>query len=206
MNIAFNETNEIPDADRSVRLIDRLPREVTNRVTGDRMRIIHSAADGRESVKIEFTLPPHAKGAPLHYHLGFDESFEVLDGRLEMAVGASNATRIVAPGEIVTVSKGTLHSFANPHAAPVVFVSEAAPAAEFEKFVRGMYGLANDGRTNSDGMPNNFLQLALILDFADLYFPVVPASIQRIVRKTLAGFARTVGADREVLKYSENNR
>lgn len=185
----------------SAEALDSLPREITNAMTGDRLKLLHTPADGFDSVRIQFTLPPHAAGAPLHYHANFVESFEVIEGRLEMSVNSERERQTLAPGSRIDVPKGILHSFRNPHPVPVTFVTEVRPAVEFEKFVRAMYGLANDGKTNREGMPTNFLHLALTLDFADLYFPVAPASLQRIVRKTLAAFARIAGADKELAKY-----
>lgn len=176
-----------------------LPREIVNKVTGDKLKILHAPADGFDSVKIEFTLPPRAAGAPLHYHLKFTEIFTVLNGRMEMKAGADK--RILTPGEQIEVKPGTLHGFSNPHDEPLVFTSESLPAEEFEKFIRTMFGLANDGKTNQKGMPLNGLHLALALDFADLYFPFVPAWLQRTVRKTLRSVAQAVGAENELKKY-----
>jgi mannose-6-phosphate isomerase-like protein (cupin superfamily) len=203
MNTLSTNFLNLPTAAESANTIDALPREITNSITGDKFKIIHSIADGFDSVKIQFTLPPKAKGAPLHYHLNFVETFEVTSGNLEMSFGDAKSKRIVSPGELVTVKQGTLHSFNNPHHEPVTFVSEAPPAAEFEKFIRSMYGLANDGKTNKDGMPTNFLHLALILDYADLNFPNVPRSLQNLVRKTLTGFARKMGTETNLKTYFE---
>lgn len=191
----------LPTESESANLIDALPREVTNSVTGDKMSVIHSAADGFDSVKIKYTLPPNAKGAPLHYHLNFVETFEVVGGKLEMLVGGTKSKRTVSPGEYVSIPRGILHSFSNPNSEPAEFCTEVAPAEEFEKFIRSMYGLANDGATNADGMPKNLLHLALILDYADLHFPFVPGVLQIAVRKTLTAFARFVGAEKALLKY-----
>ncbi len=203
MNTLSTNFLDLPTAAGSANIIDSLPREITNSVTGDRLKIIHSVADGHDSVKIQFTLPPKAIGAPLHYHLNFVETFEVTSGKLEMCVGDAKSKQIVESGELVTVEKGTLHSFNNPHIEPVTFVSEAQPAAEFEKFIRSMYGLANAGKTNKDGMPTNFLHLALILDYADLNFPQVPRVLQTFVRKILAHFARKIGAENGLKTYYE---
>lgn len=201
MNAILTNNVDLPTANESANAIDALPRTITNSLTGDKMQIIHSVADGFDSVKIRFTLPPKAVGAPLHYHLNFVETFEVTSGKLEMSVGNAKAKRILTAGEIVSIPKNTLHSFNNPHQESVTFITEALPAVEFEKFIRAMYGLANDGKTNKDGMPKNFLHLALILDFADLYFPLVPGSLQTLVKKTLANFARKMGAENDLQKY-----
>jgi quercetin dioxygenase-like cupin family protein len=174
-----------------------LPREIFNKVTGDKLKIIPSTERG--SLSVEFTLPPNAKGAPPHYHLNFTETFEVLRGRFEMNIGKTK--QILAPGDFVEIKPGTLHGFNNPFSESVTFVSVALPAAEFEKFIRTMFGLANDGKTNQDGMPTNFLHLFLALDFADLYFPFVPACLQRAVRKALRSVAKITGAENELKKY-----
>lgn len=207
MNTAITNNSALilPTMNESANAMDNLPREVFNKVTGDRMKILHSVANGFDSIKIEFTLPPKAIGAPLHYHLNFSETFEVLSGRLEMRVGSAKAQQTLQKGDFIEVKPGTLHSFSNPHNESVVFVSEALPAAEFEKFIRSMFGLANDGKTNKDGMPTNFLHLATVLDFADLYFPLVPAWMQKTVRKTLRNFAEMTGAETELEKYFQAN-
>lgn len=199
MNAITNYQSFSESADVGANAFSELPREITNKVTGDRMKLIHSPADGFDSVKIEFTLPPNAPGAPLHYHLNFVEKFAVTDGRLEMRIGSES--RIVAPDEAITVPIGIPHSFKNSQPDSVTFTTEVAPAAEFEKFIRAMYGLANDGETSGAGMPTNFFHLALILDYADLYFPVMPSSLQTLMRRTLARFARIVGAEKPLLKY-----
>lgn len=201
MNAIINYQPFSKFADVAANALDELPREVANRITGDKLRIVHSVADNFDSLKIEFTLPPHAAGAPLHYHLGFVEKFAVTDGKLEMRIGSKD--RIVAPGETVAIPIGVLHGFSNPHSETVTFTTEIAPAVEFEKFIRSMYGLANDGKTNKDGMPKNLLHLALILDYADLYFPYLPATLQTLTRKLLTGLARKIGAENDLRKYHE---
>lgn len=146
MNTPINYQSFSKSANFAEKTFDEPPCDVTNKVTGDRMKLIHSPDSGFDSVKIEFTLPPQAKGAPLHYHLSFVETFAVIGGTLEMRVGSEN--RIVESGEAVTVPIRVPHSFNNPAADWVTFTTEIAPAGEFEKFIRAMYGLANDGKTN----------------------------------------------------------
>lgn len=201
MDAIINRELFLPTALDSANAIDRLPREIINKITGDKMTIIHTIADGFGSVKIRFTLPPKAVGAPLHFHLNFIETFEVTGGKLEMLIGGANSKRTVSPGEYVSIPQGILHSFNNPHNEPAEFITEVKSTAEFEKFIRSIYGLANDGATNGDGMPKNMLHLALILDYADFYFPYIPSVLQLAVRKTLTNFARVFGAEKTLLKY-----
>lgn len=182
-----------------------LPNEILNKITGDKLKVLPSNSDNINSIKLEFTLPPQAAGAPLHYHLNFAETFEVVSGRLEMKIGSGKNVQILEKGDFAEIKPGLLHSFSNPHQIPVTFVTEALPAAEFEKFIRSMFGLANDGKTNAAGMPVNLLHLALALDYADLYFPVIPAWMQKVTRKTLRRLAEITGAEHELKKYFQTN-
>lgn len=182
-------------------MFNALPIEIYNPANRNRMRVVHSPATGARGVKFEFTLPPHDAGTPPHYHLKFDETFEVLDGELEMMTERLSNRQIVTPGTVISIPRGVLHNFRNASDKPVTFVSEALPAAEFERFIRIMFGLGADGKTHSSGMPKNFLEFAVALDFADLYLPFVPAWLQCSVRAGLRRIARASGAERRLEKY-----
>jgi hypothetical protein len=54
------------------------------------------------------------------------------------------------------------------------------PALSFETFLQTMFGLASEGKTNQNGMPNPF-RLAVIMDehFDLVRLPFPPAWVQR---------------------------
>ncbi len=55
--------------------------QIVNTLTGDRMTILCSTSDTNgEYLKVQFDLPPGAKGSPLHYHVSMHETFEVITG------------------------------------------------------------------------------------------------------------------------------
>ena len=85
---------------------------------------------------------------------------------------------------------------------PAVFESEVAPGADFERFLRGMYGLAADSKTDGRGIPRNPLQFALLLRAADLVFPGVPVPLQRAVCRALCALASLTGAHRDLDSYA----
>ncbi len=170
------------------------PEIIVNPVTGDRMTILHPS-------KIRFDLPPGAKGSPLHYHTEMDETFTVLKGCLEMEVGQKGNRRSLQPGESLHVPAGMHHSFCNASNDWVAFTTENRPAEGFERFIRGMYGLAIDGKVNSEGMPTNLLQFAVLLKLSDTFPVGIPAILFSSIINALVWLAQMFKVDGSLLKY-----
>lgn len=174
---------------------------ITNPVTGDRMTILCSARNHcREYFRTQFDLPAGSHGTPLHYHRGIAETFEVLEGELEMELGAKGNIKVLRPGEVVYIPPRMPHSFRNSSNNWVTYVTEVKPGAEFEQFIRGMFGLAIDGKVNGQGMPTNLLQFALLIEKADLVLVNQPAFVEPMV-KGLAQIARFMGVEKSLVKY-----
>jgi quercetin dioxygenase-like cupin family protein len=174
-------------------------RQIENPVTGDRMVLLRTASSSDGAcVEIQFDLPPGAAGSPLHYHRTLGETFEVSSGSLEMIVGRGAAPRTVRAGEVVVVPARTPHAFRNASADWVTFTSVITPAGQFERFLRAMYGLAQDGLVGKTGMPRSPLHAALAVEYGDLAFPGVPDLVQRALVGSLAGIARLTGAERRL--------
>lgn len=174
------------------------PRRIENPVTGDRIEFLSSPLHGDAGPLIfRCTLAPNALGSPLHLHRTIAETFQVERGLLDMQIGAAGATHTLFSGEEVSVAPGVAHSFRNPLAQPTVFLSTATPGVEFEKFLRAMYGLAADGRTNADGVPTDPRALALTLHYADLVTPAVPRSVQGALVGALTGLAPLTQLERD---------
>ncbi|WP_225977518.1 cupin domain-containing protein [Nostoc sp. CENA543] len=174
------------------------PEVIVNPVTGDRMTILES---GEAYAKIRFDLPPHAKGSPLHYHTQMSETFTVIAGCLRMEIGQKGNWRTLYAGESLHVPAGVHHSFHNPCDHWVAFTSENQPATGFEQFIRGMYGLAIDGKVNHEGMPTNLLQLALLLKKADLVIVGIPLFVQTLLIGMLEKLAQGMKVERSLAKY-----
>ncbi|WP_414566080.1 MULTISPECIES: cupin domain-containing protein [unclassified Anabaena] len=182
------------------------PELIVNPVTGDRMTILQPSHQNHGSdAKICFDLPPGAKGSPLHYHTVMNETFTVLQGCLEMEVGQKGHRRSLQAGESLIVPALMHHSFCNTSNDWVTFTTENRPAAGFERFIRGLYGLAIDGKVNAEGMPSNLLQLAILLKHSD----TVPVGISPIlfnsVINTLVWVAGVLKVERSLAKYWHNN-
>src|SRR3712207_5356398 len=67
-----------------------------------------SEESGGERTLIEIELAPGGGNAP-HYHVTYDEHFEVLEGALEVQLGT--ASRTLQPGEKAVAHKTVLHRF-----------------------------------------------------------------------------------------------
>jgi hypothetical protein len=128
------------------------------------------------------------------------EIFEVLDGELEMELGAKGNVKILRPGEVVYVPPRMLHSFRNSSDNWTTYRTEVRAGASFEQFIRGMFGLAIDGKVNSTGMPLNPLQFALLIEKADLVMADAPGFVESMV-KGLAQMAKWMGVEKSLVKY-----
>ena len=83
----------------------------------------------------EYTAPAGFGGPPLHVHPGFDETFLLLDGRLEVTV-EHEAVPLVA-GATAYVSGSVAHTFRNPTGEPARFLLICSPGG-MEEYFRGV--------------------------------------------------------------------
>jgi quercetin dioxygenase-like cupin family protein len=154
-----------------------------------------SEETGGERTLIEIELAPGG-GNQSHYHLTYDEHFEVLEGALEVQLGT--ASRTLRPGEKAVAYKTVVHSFRNPTDEPATFSVELRPGhAGFEKALKVAYGLAADGLAAANGAPKNPYQLALAFEWGEGRLPGVLAILEPVFR-LLAKRARRKGIDKEL--------
>ena len=73
-------------------------------------------------------------------------------------------------------------------------MTEVRPALQFERLLETMFALANDGKTNTKGMPNP-LRLAVIANahFDDVRLPFPPAWMQKLGLAMGAPLGRALG-------------
>jgi mannose-6-phosphate isomerase-like protein (cupin superfamily) len=83
----------------------------------------------------DYSAAPHFAGPPLHVHPGFDETYLVLEGRLELTVG-EQPTELHA-GAVAYVSGAVPHTFRNPTGQRARFLSICSPGG-FEDFFRAV--------------------------------------------------------------------
>ncbi len=97
-------------------------------------RLVIKVASSSQLVA-EYTAPAHFDGPPLHVHPGFDETFLMLEGRLEVTV-ADEPTELTS-GATAYVSGNVPHTFRNPSGQPARFLLICSPGG-MDQYFRGI--------------------------------------------------------------------
>jgi quercetin dioxygenase-like cupin family protein len=105
-----------------------------------RWQITRSTADtGGELLETVIWVGPRTGGPPLHTHPSADESYEVIEGTLEVCI--DGGWRTLGAGESASVPAGTPHTFKNASPRPVRLVNIHLPALRFEAMFRELHAL-----------------------------------------------------------------
>ena len=83
----------------------------------------------------DYSAPPHFAGPPLHVHPGYDETFVVLEGRLELTVRTDVVE--LTPGATAYVSGKVPHTFRNRSGERLRFLVICSPGG-FGDYFRGI--------------------------------------------------------------------
>jgi quercetin dioxygenase-like cupin family protein len=99
-----------------------------------------SATTDGEYVELDCTVEPGGDTA-IHYHPEQEETYQVLDGTLE--VFRDGRWHAVAVGESLTVPRGAVHGFRNAH----------RPALAFQEHLETLDRLVQEGRSRVSKVP-----------------------------------------------------
>ncbi|MBV8913108.1 MAG: cupin domain-containing protein [Acetobacteraceae bacterium] len=104
-----------------------------------------SAETGGELLETVNWLGPGADGGPpVHVHAAVEESYEVLEGAIDVFIGGEWHT--LATGARVVVRPGTAHTLKRSGEGPARIINTHRPALRFEQMFREMCGLIRSGR------------------------------------------------------------
>ena len=126
-----------------------------NPVTGERgvVRLgAHESPDGRGVY--DLYVRPGGAVAGEHIHPIIEERFTVQRGRVGFRINGQES--IAQIGVPVTVPPGVAHDWWNAGDEEAHVLVEVYPAARFEESITDLFGLAQDGKTDANGMPNLF--------------------------------------------------
>jgi quercetin dioxygenase-like cupin family protein len=124
------------------------------------IKLISSAALNKESI-IEFNIIPNEK-TPWHYHTLFSETFQVMNGTLE--VGLNTQSTLLNKGDTVTIKPHERHYFHNISNADCLIQVTVSPGnTNFENALLISEGLAKDGLATAAGTPKKLADLALFV-------------------------------------------
>ena len=159
---------------------------------GMRWEVTRSTADTAGAL-FEATnwIDPHMPGPPVHVHPTAEESYEVIEGALEVFMNGRWST--VRAGEKATVPAGVPHSVRNAFEEPARIVNIHQPAQQFESFFRDMHRLIQEGKIKR--LPPKEPRSAI---YAAMLFGKYPDEIRttkppNAVFKALAAIGRVLG-------------
>jgi quercetin dioxygenase-like cupin family protein len=155
---------------------------------GSSYEITKSTADaGGEFVEMIFNLPPGSYAPPPHTHPGLVESYEVLEGELDVMVGG--AWQTLRPGESASVPADTDHTFKNRSGTLVRARNVHRPAARFESYIEQIARLMGDHDIKGLRDPRLPIYLSMVwLEYPDTLVP--SRARERLGFRALAGIGR----------------
>ena len=176
---------------------------IENPVTKERIVVRVGTEDsGGKLLVVDGYIQPGGAVAGEHVHPIIEEWFTVVRGRVGFRIDGRES--IAEPGERLHVPAGTAHDWWNAGEDEAHVRVEISPGQRFEEMAINLFSLAQDGKTNSKGMPN-LLQAAIFArEFSDvLYFTRPPLLVQRLRFGALAAIARVLGYKGSYPEYLE---
>jgi quercetin dioxygenase-like cupin family protein len=164
-----------------------------NPVTGIRAVIrVGTWETNGEQLIVDLHVRKCGAGAPLHMHPVIYERLTVMSGRVGLSLNGK--TSIADVGTTIEIPSGLAHRWWNAGIYEAQVTMDIRPAARFEDYIRNIFGLAQDGKTDPMGMPN-LLQLAILArDFDDVIRFLKPSRyVPGVLFPMLAPIARFLG-------------
>jgi quercetin dioxygenase-like cupin family protein len=118
-----------------------------------------------------------AGGPPVHVHPAAEESWEVLEGKLEVCVGG--AWRMLGPGDKAIAAPGVPHTLRGHPDTPATIVNIHRPALRYAEFFRAFHRLVSTGAVRLPPKdPRSFLYLGVLFTaYPELQRTVKPPQV-----------------------------
>lgn len=155
--------------------------------------------DGAPVTRVEMWVKPGG-GVPPHVHPSIEETFEVLDGQLQVLNG--RRWHEAGPGESAVVPPGTRHAYRNRGNAAAHAICWVAPPSQLlEGFLTDAAALGRAGRLTRQGIPKTPIPLLQAAVMAEHYRemvvlgspPLPPLGLDRVLMPPLARLGRRRG-------------
>ena len=128
-------------------------------IFGVHARITKSGSTtGGAFVEMDCTAEP-GSGTMVHFHPEQDESFEVVEGQIEVL--REGRWMPVPAGECYSVPKGAVHAWRNAAEVPARFVNVHRPALGFEAHMTTLDRLVREGKIRGKSDPRSIIYMAL---------------------------------------------
>jgi mannose-6-phosphate isomerase-like protein (cupin superfamily) len=157
-------------------------------IFGVEARIITPALDTAGAyVEMDCSADP-GSGTMVHYHPQQEESFQVMEGMLE--VFQQQQWRRVQNGESLTVPMGVVHAWRNASTVPVRFLNVHRPAYGFQGHMETLDRLVKAGKVRGTNDPRSLLYMSMS---AVKYCPDVTVKPPQWVVNMMAFIGRRLG-------------
>ena len=123
-------------------------------------------------------LGPHSPSPPVHVHDNAEDSFEIVEGRLDVKLDGT--WRTYGPGERAAAAPGHRHTLRNSHDEPVRFINRHRPAARLRGVLsrHGVVGVdREDGRRSTSQSASSDLRCDAVQSPPDRDPNLAPAAI-----------------------------
>jgi len=142
------------------------------------------------------------EGPTEHYHVGYEESFDVLSGELTVVV--EGTPRRVSAGESHTVPAGTVHKPRYDGDTFAAAIGTVRPPGKTLKLIKTLFGLAHEGKLDDSGQPGFLQGMVLTEELADdTVFVSPPPTVTRPLATALAPVGRRLGYQTTYSRYED---
>ncbi len=144
------------------------------------------ATDGAY-VEMDCTVLP-GNGTMIHYHPHQEETYDVLEGALEVSL--DGRWRHLHAGQSLTVPRGAVHGFRNSGTVPTRFINVHRPALGFQAHLETIDRLTRAGKVRGTRDIRSLMYLSMS---AVEHQPDIPVKPPYWVVALLAGLGRRLG-------------
>lgn len=176
-------------------------KQISNPKTGQDIKFLQTAKDtDGKLLEMEATYNSHSKEPAAHYHPFQVEDFTILSGQL--TVRMDEHLKVLKQGDTLHIPINKVHSMWNDTDEKTIVNWKIQPAMDTDNLLETATGLAIDGKTNNDGMPN-ILQVALMANkYSDVFrLANPPFAVQKILFIILTPFSYLFGYRPTYKKY-----
>ncbi len=194
----------VPEAPIPPEAQPRVGDSLVNPVVGETVVFTEiTGHDDARRFKIRVTLAPGGYVPVAHKHGASRETFEVVEGELTFRHG--DETRVLRPGDVVTVEPGEPHAPSNSSGEQAVFTVIIDPGALLGVCLVQLHGFMEEtghGPTSLAG----FLQSSRFGLAYDVYLADIPIGLQRAGLTLLDPTLRLLGVDRYLPRHTARAR
>jgi quercetin dioxygenase-like cupin family protein len=174
---------------------------ILNPKTRNEIKFLQTSKDSDGKIlEMESTYFANSKEPPPHYHPYQEEDFTILSGGISMRI--NGRINILKQGESIHIPANTVHSMWNNSDNKTIVNWKVRPAMETEFMLETLIGLAKDGKTNEEGVPE-LLQISLTANkFSNvLRLDNPPFILQKIIFTLLSPLSIALGYRATYSKY-----